>query len=95
MNNNDTRVRLFRFFSWVARPRGVSNLKMILRRLTDDDLVGLMERHADSPAAAKIAWAEFGRRHGFANIDFEMREVNVLEVQTRDLVLASGLGAVA
>jgi hypothetical protein len=93
MNNNINKAHLFRFFSWMAKPRGVSNLKLILRRFTDNELLHLMQ--GDNIDAAKIAWAELGRRRGFANINFCLREVNVLEVELKGLVLFSGFGAAA
>lgn len=83
---------LLRFYLWVARPRGVHNLKMILRHLTDEDLLHIIQQRKDSPVAAKIAWAEFGRRNNFINIEYKMRAVDVLDIEAKDLVLVSGLG---
>jgi len=91
MNQKIDEARLYRFYLWVSKPRGVSNLNTILHHLTDHELLHLIQKHHGEPAG-KIAWAEYGRRHKYADIRFTMREMNLLEVEAKDFVLVSGLG---
>lgn len=81
------RVRLYQFYMWLAHPTGLHSLRMVLKEQRDIELLHLMA-DALNRSAATLAWAEYGRRHGFAPIDFDMVGVDVLDVQVRDLVFA-------
>ncbi len=90
MNMNDNqpdRARLRRFFLWLAHPTGIHSLRSVLARLRDVELLHLM-KDIKSRQAATLAWAEYGRRHGLAVIDFHMPGVDILDVEVRDLTFA-------
>jgi hypothetical protein len=61
--------RIQRLVNWVSNPAPVAALKEIVPALTQDDLL-LCIANISGPAG-RIAWAELGRRRGFA--DFEIR----------------------
>lgn len=82
--------RLFQFYSWVTHPTTLHSLRQILRKLSDEDLMGLMSKPA-SKQALTIAWAEYGRRHANVQIEFEMQGVDVLSVRASDLVIGSSV----
>jgi hypothetical protein len=92
-NESINRAHLLRLYTWVARPRSVHNLKLILRRLTEAELLYLINDYKSSPVAAKIAWTEFGSRRGFISVVYRMREHAVLEVAVEHLVLATTYGS--
>lgn len=86
------RARLYRFHIWLANPvGGAIALKLVLDQLRDVELQHLMT--GDNPQAATIAWAEYGRRRKFANIDYTTEGVDVVKVGITDLVFASVLAA--
>lgn len=81
------RVRLYQFYMWLNCPSGLHSLNTVLARQRDEELLFLMQ--SDNKQAATLAWAEFGRRHGLALLDFHMGEVDVLTVNVHELVVAS------
>ncbi len=52
-----------RLITWTYNPRS-EPLQDVLNELNDSDLLFLIEKRTSLPVA-RIAWAEYGRRHGF------------------------------
>lgn len=88
--NSTMKGRLFAFYAWMSRPTTISSLKMVLKKLTDDDLRHIMSNTA-SREALTLAWAEFGRRHANVNLEFEMSSTEVLSIRASNLVFAQGV----
>lgn len=83
--------RLLRFFVWLSRPTGLLELQIVLEQLRDVELMHLMSDQ-ENQAAVTIAWTEFGRRHGTADIRFVMNTYNLLEVDIQNLTFGAVLG---
>lgn len=77
-------------YMWVQQPGTVYSLQEILVKLKNYELQEII-RDTRGPEA-KIAWAELGRRLGFADITFRFRSVGKLTVDINNAVLSSGLG---
>lgn len=76
-----TGVGIAKLMVWVNDPStDTSVLENILKDLSHSDLIWLMllgsNGHPHSAMAGKIAWAEFGRRHGFADLKVYMTSTN-------------------
>lgn len=78
-------VRLYRFYMWVANPIGLFVLNSALAYQREVELLHLMQ--SDNKSAAAIAWAEYGRRRGFADINFRSESVGLFEVEVQDLIV--------
>ena len=85
------RVRLYQFHMWLNCPSGLFSLNTVLAKLRDVELLHLMQ--GANQQAATIAWAEFGKRRKFADINFHQDSVDVLEVKVTELIVASHLAA--
>lgn len=85
------RVRLYQFYMWLNCPAGLFSLYVVLAKLRDVELLHLMQ--GDNKQAATIAWAEYGKRHELADINFRQDSVDVLEVQVTELIVASHMAA--
>lgn len=81
--------RLFTFYMWTARPTSISSLRAILKRMTDEDLLTIIKK-TDSKVPLTIAWAEYGRRHANVDLEFEMKDIDVLTVRATNLIIAQG-----
>jgi hypothetical protein len=61
--------KLTELLNWVHYPRPAEKIYDILKAMSDDDLFKAMTQVTTIPAA-RIAWAEWGRRKGF--VDFKI-----------------------
>ncbi len=69
-----------KLYSWVQSPHPPHAITEILTGLTDFDLISLMIG-SDGPAG-RIAWAEYGRRRKFADMQLHATEMDgVLELE--------------
>jgi hypothetical protein len=91
-NNTPDRIRLHQFYMWMATPTGLFSLRTVLNEQRDVELLHIMQESTDKQARS-VAWAEYGRRHGLANIEFKMEGVEVLDINIKDLVFTSTLAA--
>lgn len=85
------RSRLLRFYLWVTKPRGLAGLKIVLNQLRDVELLHIMGE-TNNREAMTIAWAEYGRRHKAADIEFEMLSRDALTVRVRNVTFGASLG---
>lgn len=85
------RVRLFRFYTWLARPTSLTGLQIVLEQLRDVELLHIM-KDLTNREALTIAWAEYGHRHSTATISVGMQSVDVLEVTVKDVRFGAHLG---
>jgi len=85
------RARLLRFYLWVAKPRGLIALDIVLKQLRDVELLHLIGEPSNREAMT-IAWAEYGRRHKVADIEFGMLSRDALQVSARNVTFGASLG---
>lgn len=77
--NSPQRTRLLAFYKWLAVPGTQFDLELVLHRLQDEDLLLIMKERQNIEAIT-LAWAEFGRRHTGAKINFTKTAVDLIEV---------------
>lgn len=91
MDNTEQRSRLLHFYKWLAAPGDQFDLEMVLHRLRDEDLIAVMQER-NSPEATTLAWAEYGRRHTGAKINFTKTAVDVIEVEVTGVTFGGTVG---
>lgn len=84
------KARLLKFYLWLSRPSGLTDLHQALQQLRDVELMHLLTDHSNKQAVT-IAWAEYGRRHTTADINLSL-VADTLEIAVRDVTFGATLG---
>lgn len=86
------RAEVLALYKWVSTPYSIVELYGILRKLTDSELLELMQ--SSNLAVVRISWAEYGKRHAGLELTFTLRVDNVLDVVVGGVVVGAGVGIV-